>query len=96
MQTLPSTEPPRRTQHSSDCVEAEAANDQDLRDLWPKAQVPSWVFGPHFRYKMYAIAPVGLLFGLKYGITNLGLKLVPTGMHLLLQVRTLKQPTPHF
>eukprot|EP00929_Paragymnodinium_shiwhaense_P051821 TRINITY_DN26016_c0_g1_i1.p1 TRINITY_DN26016_c0_g1~~TRINITY_DN26016_c0_g1_i1.p1 ORF type:complete len:372 (+),score=76.77 TRINITY_DN26016_c0_g1_i1:87-1202(+) len=45
----------------------------------------SWLFGPHFMYKLRHIAPVGLLFGLKYGITNWGLKLVPTGMHLLLQ-----------
>mmetsp|Transcript_45267 Transcript_45267/g.105645 ORF Transcript_45267/g.105645 Transcript_45267/m.105645 type:complete len:404 (+) Transcript_45267:36-1247(+) len=45
----------------------------------------SWLFGPHFRYKLRHIAPVGVLFGLKYGVTNWGLQLVPVGIHLLLQ-----------
>jgi len=45
----------------------------------------SWLFGPHFLYKLRNIAPVGLLFGLKYGLTNWGLQLLPTGQHLLLQ-----------
>ncbi|CAJ1454541.1 unnamed protein product, partial [Effrenium voratum] len=37
------------------------------------------------RYKLKHCAPVGILFGLKYGVTNWGLQLVPTGTHLLLQ-----------
>jgi len=45
----------------------------------------SWIFGPHFGYKLRHIAPVGVLFGIKYGITNWGLALVPTAQHLLLQ-----------
>mmetsp|Transcript_83486 Transcript_83486/g.150622 ORF Transcript_83486/g.150622 Transcript_83486/m.150622 type:complete len:371 (-) Transcript_83486:113-1225(-) len=45
----------------------------------------SWLFGPHFWYKVRHVAPVGLLFGLKYGVTNWGLQLVPVGIHLLLQ-----------
>lgn len=45
----------------------------------------SWLFGPHFFYKLQHVAPVGLLFGLKYGLTNWGLQLLPTGTHLLLQ-----------
>uniref|UniRef100_A0A7S1RXV4 Sugar phosphate transporter domain-containing protein n=1 Tax=Alexandrium catenella TaxID=2925 RepID=A0A7S1RXV4_ALECA len=45
----------------------------------------SWVFGPHFGYKLRHVAPVGLLFGVKYAITNWGLALVPTAKHLLLQ-----------
>lgn len=45
----------------------------------------SWIFGPHFAYKLRHVAPVGILFGLKYGITNWGLQLVPVGIHLLLQ-----------
>lgn len=45
----------------------------------------SWIFGPHFMYKLQHIAPVGVLFGVKYGITNWGLALVPTAKHLLLQ-----------
>lgn len=45
----------------------------------------SWIFGPHFRYKLRHVAPVGILFGLKYGVTNWGLQLVPVGIHLLLQ-----------
>lgn len=49
----------------------------------------SWVFGPEFSYKFRHAAPIGALFGLKYGITNLGLHLVPTGTHLLLQTTDL-------
>jgi len=45
----------------------------------------SWLFGPHFFYKVRHVAPVGVLFGLKYGLTNWGLQLMPTGTHLLLQ-----------
>mmetsp|Transcript_28493 Transcript_28493/g.63825 ORF Transcript_28493/g.63825 Transcript_28493/m.63825 type:complete len:386 (+) Transcript_28493:188-1345(+) len=45
----------------------------------------SWVLGPHFLWKVKAVLPIGFLFGLKYGITNLGLKLVPAPIHLLLQ-----------
>lgn len=45
----------------------------------------SWIFGPHFRYKLSHVAPVGFLFGFKYGATNMGLNLVPVGVHLLLQ-----------
>mmetsp|Transcript_32131 Transcript_32131/g.81519 ORF Transcript_32131/g.81519 Transcript_32131/m.81519 type:complete len:444 (+) Transcript_32131:128-1459(+) len=56
-----------------------------IRHICCRRQGKSWLFGPHFRYKLRHIAPVGLLFGLKYGITNWGLQLVPVGMHLLLQ-----------
>eukprot|EP00931_Biecheleriopsis_adriatica_P094470 TRINITY_DN68115_c0_g1_i1.p1 TRINITY_DN68115_c0_g1~~TRINITY_DN68115_c0_g1_i1.p1 ORF type:complete len:375 (+),score=60.94 TRINITY_DN68115_c0_g1_i1:90-1214(+) len=45
----------------------------------------SWILGPCFLYKLWHVAPVGILFGVKYGITNWGLQLVPTGTHLLLQ-----------
>eukprot|EP00928_Gymnodinium_smaydae_P034562 TRINITY_DN2445_c0_g1_i1.p1 TRINITY_DN2445_c0_g1~~TRINITY_DN2445_c0_g1_i1.p1 ORF type:complete len:373 (+),score=49.57 TRINITY_DN2445_c0_g1_i1:159-1277(+) len=45
----------------------------------------SWLLGPHLRYKLRHVAPVGLLFGFKYGITNLGLQLMPTSSHVLLQ-----------
>lgn len=45
----------------------------------------SWLLGPHFLYKVRHIAPVGIFFGLKYGVTNWGLQLVPIGVHLLLQ-----------
>jgi len=45
----------------------------------------SWLFGPHFGYKLRNLAPVGLLFGIKYAITNWGLQLVPIATHLLLQ-----------
>jgi hypothetical protein len=50
-----------------------------------RAEGRSWIFGPHFGYKLRHIAPVGVLFGVKYGITNWGLALVPTAKHLLLQ-----------
>jgi len=45
----------------------------------------SWIFGPHFLWKLKWCAPIGTLFGLKYGVTNLGLHLVPAPTHLLLQ-----------
>mmetsp|Transcript_624 Transcript_624/g.1058 ORF Transcript_624/g.1058 Transcript_624/m.1058 type:complete len:382 (-) Transcript_624:1134-2279(-) len=45
----------------------------------------SWVLGPHFMYKLKWCAPVGLLFGLKYSVTNEGLYLIDTQTHLLLQ-----------
>lgn len=45
----------------------------------------SWIFGPHFLWKIKWCFPIGCLFGLKYGITNLGLDLVPAPTHLLLQ-----------
>lgn len=49
----------------------------------------SWIFGAHFGYKLQHVAPVGLLFGLKYAITNWGLLLVNTDTHLLLQATDL-------
>jgi hypothetical protein len=45
----------------------------------------SWIFGPHFWWKVRWCFPIGALFGLKYGCTNLGLHLVPAPTHLLLQ-----------
>ena len=39
----------------------------------------SWIFGQHVRYKLRHIGPVGILFGLKYGVTNWGLQMVPVG-----------------
>lgn len=46
---------------------------------------PSHIFGPNFLWKLYIIFPVGFLFGLKLAIMNLGLHLIPTPTHLLLQ-----------
>ena len=57
----------------------------DLHDEAKTLAPASHVFGPHFRYKMRHIVPVGVMFGIKYGITNWGLALVPTAKHLLLQ-----------
>lgn len=45
----------------------------------------SWIFDSNFLWKLKWIAPIGILFGLKYGITNLGLSVVPTSTHVLLQ-----------
>eukprot|EP00578_Thalassiosira_sp_NH16_P028700 CAMPEP_0181088244 /NCGR_PEP_ID=MMETSP1071-20121207/6683_1 /TAXON_ID=35127 /ORGANISM="Thalassiosira sp., Strain NH16" /LENGTH=444 /DNA_ID=CAMNT_0023170147 /DNA_START=252 /DNA_END=1586 /DNA_ORIENTATION=- len=45
----------------------------------------SWVFGPHFLWKFKAVLPIGFLFGIKYGVTNLGLHLISAPTHLLLQ-----------
>lgn len=46
---------------------------------------PSYIFGPNFLWKLYIIFPVGFLFGLKKAVMNLGLHLIPTPTHLLLQ-----------
>jgi drug/metabolite transporter (DMT)-like permease len=45
----------------------------------------SWIGGPHLLFKLRHVGPVGFLFGLKYSVTNLGLELVPIGVHVLLQ-----------
>mmetsp|Transcript_34609 Transcript_34609/g.79177 ORF Transcript_34609/g.79177 Transcript_34609/m.79177 type:complete len:398 (-) Transcript_34609:164-1357(-) len=45
----------------------------------------SWCLGPHVLYKIRHAAPVGLIFGLKFAITNWGLLMVPAPTHLLLQ-----------
>merc|ERR1719247_425869 len=45
----------------------------------------SWIGGPNFAWKLRFTGPVGFLFGIKYGITNWGLQLVPIGVHVLLQ-----------
>jgi len=44
----------------------------------------SWIFGPHFLYKLRLAAPPGLAFGFKYAITNWGILLVDTSTHVLL------------
>eukprot|EP01126_Amoeba_proteus_P047475 TRINITY_DN5416_c0_g1_i2.p1 TRINITY_DN5416_c0_g1~~TRINITY_DN5416_c0_g1_i2.p1 ORF type:complete len:436 (-),score=66.72 TRINITY_DN5416_c0_g1_i2:122-1396(-) len=49
----------------------------------------TWVGGPRFLHKLRFIAPVGVIFGFKLGLTNYGLKLVPAGVHLLLQSSSL-------
>ncbi|KAL3923796.1 MAG: hypothetical protein SGILL_001436 [Bacillariaceae sp.] len=45
----------------------------------------SFIFGPHFLWKVKWCFPIGFLFGVKYGVTNLGLHLVSAPTHLLLQ-----------
>lgn len=40
----------------------------------------SWILGPHYLYKIRHVAPVGLLFGFKYAVTNWGLQIVPVGL----------------
>lgn len=45
----------------------------------------SWIFGPHFMWKLRVLFPIGFLFGIKYGVTNLGLHLISAPTHLLLQ-----------
>ena len=49
----------------------------------------SWIFGPYLLWKLRWCFPIGILFGLKYGVTNLGLHLVPAPIHLLLQATDL-------
>ena len=43
-----------------------------LRHYLRGSNEDSWVLGPHFFWKVKAVLPIGVLFGLKYGITNLG------------------------
>ena len=45
----------------------------------------SWILGPHFWWKMKWCFPIGVLFGVKYSVSNLGLHLVSAPTHLLLQ-----------
>ncbi|CAB9517513.1 expressed unknown protein [Seminavis robusta] len=49
----------------------------------------SWIGGPHLLWKLKWVTPIGFLFGLKYGVTNLGLHLVAAPTHLLLQATDL-------
>jgi len=44
----------------------------------------SWCCGPYFVYMLRHTLPIGVLFGLKGGLTNLGLLLVPTATNVLL------------
>lgn len=44
----------------------------------------SWCCGPYFAYMLRHTLPIGVLFGLKGGLTNLGLLLVPTATNVLL------------
>jgi hypothetical protein len=45
----------------------------------------SWILGPHLFWKIKWCFPIGFLFGIKYGVTNLGLHLISAPTHLLLQ-----------
>lgn len=45
----------------------------------------SWVFGPGLFEKVRICTPVGVLFGLKFSLTNIGLQVLPTTTHVLLQ-----------
>ena len=45
---------------------------------------PSWIFGPHFLYKVKRILPIGFLFGIKFGVSGWGNAITPTSQHLLL------------
>ncbi|GBG31812.1 Hypothetical Protein FCC1311_080372 [Hondaea fermentalgiana] len=49
----------------------------------------SWIFGPELWYKFRITMPIGTLFGAKYAVTNVGLKLMPLAPHLLLQATDL-------
>ena len=46
--------------------------------VWDRSAA-SWIFGEHMQYKLRHIGPVGILFGLKYGVTNWGLQMIPVG-----------------
>lgn len=49
----------------------------------------SWILGPHMAWKLKFCAPIGVLFGFKYAITNVGLHMVSAPTHLLLQATDL-------
>ncbi|KAG7350862.1 hypothetical protein IV203_010222 [Nitzschia inconspicua] len=74
---------------SNDCVSSHDDNktsgDSCSCCYHPNSSPPSWIFGPHFWWKLRWCFPIGTLFGLKYAVTNLGLHLVPAPTHLLLQ-----------
>lgn len=44
----------------------------------------SWIFGPHFWYKVYYIFPTGFAFGIKYAVTNWSIQLVSSDLHVVL------------
>jgi len=44
----------------------------------------SWIFGEHLVFKLRKTYLIGVLFGIKYGISNWGLDLIDTPTHLLL------------
>ena len=46
---------------------------------------PSWFFGPGFLWKAKELCVVGVVFGVKLGVTNWALKLVSTNTHVLIQ-----------
>lgn len=69
-------------QHASSQHEATTTMDTIIMS---QSRIRSWIFGPGFIYKIQWTAPIGLLFGLKYGVTNLGLAMLPAPTHLLLQ-----------
>jgi len=49
----------------------------------------SFILGRHLGYKLRYAGPVGILFGLKFAVTNWGLQLVPLSTHVLLQATDL-------
>lgn len=56
------------------CAQNGASSPAPAAAACPRAHAApaiSWVLGPHLGYKLRAVMPIGLLFGLKYGLTNL-------------------------
>jgi len=76
------------SQHFISSCRTQRNESQDITNTGNSADgdaTGSWILGPHFLWKVKWCFPIGALFGLKYGITNLGLHLVPAPTHLLLQ-----------
>jgi hypothetical protein len=82
----------RRVCFSEDCDEGEKKNCMRTIDTTDfsaptigNSTERSWILGPHFWWKLKWCFPIGVLFGVKYSVSNLGLHLVSTQTHLLLQ-----------
>jgi hypothetical protein len=67
-------------------LQRQRQDDAEYQVLQQQPQVQrSWILGPHLFWKVKWCFPIGFLFGVKYGVTNLGLHLVSAPTHLLLQ-----------
>ena len=81
----PSVRVGRKTM-GDDCeffAKGEAGDAERIEQLNNRAR--RWIFDEHLLWKLRTVLPVGALFGLKYAVTNQGLMMVSTPVHLLLQ-----------
>mmetsp|Transcript_25449 Transcript_25449/g.55072 ORF Transcript_25449/g.55072 Transcript_25449/m.55072 type:complete len:263 (-) Transcript_25449:41-829(-) len=72
-----------------DETESDKVSSQETNSNQENGNTTSWIFGDHLWFKVKFTLPIGVLFGLKYGVTNWGLHLLPLAPHLLLQATDL-------